>query len=212
MPTPRKGYFKKDGTKVSGVTTLTGVNLGWNKGPLCYYNWEQGSKGFKYMEKAQEAADAGTCGHYLVDCDIHGISPDLSKFTEDAISKGENAFLNYLEWKKGFNIKVLHTEIQLVSEEYSYGATPDCIAEANGKVCLLDWKTGNSIYSETKIQLAAYAYVVEEVGLAKIEGFHCVRFDKGTAAFAHYYWHSLPEAWEAFKLVLELEKLRKILK
>ena len=97
---PRITYKTKDGKMVSGTTTIIGQNLGWNKQPLMWWAWKEGMEGRHFRDTAEKAADAGTIAHYLIDCDIKGTDPDVSKHPGDLISKAETCFLNYLEWKK----------------------------------------------------------------------------------------------------------------
>jgi len=211
---PTIAYRNKAGERISGVTTIIGGNLGWNKQPLMYWAWKEGSEGRHFRDTSQKAADAGTIGHYLIDCDIKGIKPDLSQYSQELIDKAETCYLNFLEWKKMVNLKVETTEINLVSEEYQYGATPDCIGILVDKLALVDWKTGNGVYPDMLLQLAAYRVAWEENYCDKplVGGFHLLRIGKEDASFHHHHWAALPEAWEAFKHCLALHNLQKILK
>ena len=212
MPTIR--YKLKDETPISGVTTIISKNLGWNKQALMWWANQEGLAGRNHRDTAQKAADSGTIAHYMIDCDIKNKTPDLSQFTKGAIDKAETCYLNFLDWKKMVNLRVEATEINLVSERYKYGATPDCIGVVMDKRALLDWKTGSGTYPDMLIQLAAYKQAWEEVRpeLPLDGGFHLLRIDKETAAFHHHHWGTLPEAWEAFEALLKLNELEKKLK
>jgi hypothetical protein len=211
---PTINYTLKDGTKIPGVTTVIGQNLGWNKGALMGWAYNQGKAGLPMRDTAQKAAEAGTIGHYLIDCEIKGVNPETSTYPKELLDKAETAYLNFLEWSKMVAFKSIATEIHLVSEEYQYGATPDCIAEIQGKLCLLDWKTGNGVYEDHIIQLAAYRQAWEEnkPELPLDGGFHLLRIDKETAAFDHHFRHALPEAFKAFLHLLALHGLKKNIK
>ncbi len=207
---PTINYKTKDGKRVSGVTTIIGGNLGWNKQALMYWANAEGLDGRNHRDTAQRAADAGTIGHYLIDCHIKGHKPDLSQYPQELISKGETCFLNFLEWQKMVNLHVEATEINLVSEVYGYGATPDCIGSVTGKLCLIDWKTGNGVYPDMLIQLAAYKVAWEENNPDKpLDGFHLLRIGKEDASFHHHFWGELGDAWQAFEHLLALHKLKK---
>lgn len=61
-------------------------------------------------------------------------------------------------------LRVLEVEAFLLHETFGYGGTCDLIAEIDGEVWLLDWKTGSSVatpdgtvYRDHRLQLAAYA-------------------------------------------------------
>jgi hypothetical protein len=88
----------------------------------------------------------------------------------------------------------------LVSEVYQFGGTPDAIGRVNGELCLLDWKTSNSVYSDYLLQLAAYRVLWEEINPDRplMGGFHLLRFSKEHGDFAHHFYRDLSEAWEMF--------------
>lgn len=212
---PTIPYKNKAGKRVSGTTTIISKNLGWNKQPLMYWAWNEGVEGRNFRDTSQKAADAGTIGHYLIDCDIKNIKPDIAKFPKELLDLGETCYLNFLEWKKMVNLRVCATEVNLVSEVYQYGATPDCIGYVTDKLSLIDWKTGNGVYPDMLLQLAAYRVAWEENSITneKLDGgFHLLRIGKENASFHHHHWGALPQAWEAFKACLELNELEKVLK
>jgi hypothetical protein len=212
---PTIPYKNREGKRVSGVTTIISGNLGWNKQPLMWWANQMGLDGKNHREEASKAADAGTIGHYLIDCDIKGIEPDMSQYKDTGlIEKGETCLINFLEWKKMVNLRTIATEVNLVSEKYQYGGTPDDIGIVIDKLAVVDWKTGNGVYPDMLIQLAAYKQLWEENNSDKpLEGgFHLLRIGKEDASFHHHHWQALPEAWEAFKHLLELHRIHKVLK
>lgn len=202
MPTPKRGYFLKDGTKVPGVTTI--LSRFKSSGGLIHWAWNLGMQGLDYRDVRDSAASSGTLAHALVDADIHGLPCDTSAYPDEIRSKAEAAYGSYLEWKRQTNLKPVATEMQLVSEKYKYGGTPDAIL-AQDKLSLGDWKTGN-VYPEMLIQLAAYKNLWEENFPDKpiVGGFHLLRFSKEHGDFTHHYWSELDLAWRAFVLMREL--------
>ena len=67
-------------------------------------------------------------------------------------------------WLNQHNVTPLEVEAFLINETHGYGGTCDLIAEIDGEVWLLDWKTSKSVawpngkvYDEMRLQLAAYA-------------------------------------------------------
>jgi hypothetical protein len=212
---PTIPYKLKDGTSVSGVTTIISGNLGWNKQQLMYWANQEGLAGRKHRDTAKKAADAGTIGHYLIDCDIKGKTPDMTQYKDkEIISKAETCLLNFLEWKKMVNLRVHKTEINLVSEKHGYGLTPDCIGYVIDKLALVDWKTGGGIYEDMLIQLPAYKRGWEEnfPDMPLTGGYHLLRIGKEDASFHHHHWDNLDEGWEAFLHCLSLHNLHKLLK
>src|SRR5512135_404691 len=138
---PTIPYKFKDGTKGSGVTTIISQNLGWNKQALMWWANQEGLAGRNHRDSSQQAAEAGTVGHYLIDCHIKQQKPNLEEFgaNEETISKAETCLLNFMEWEKMVNLRVHKTAINLVSEVHRFGATPDCIGTVVDKLALIDW-------------------------------------------------------------------------
>jgi len=49
------------------------------------------------------------------------------------------------------------------SEKHRYAGTLDLLAEVNGVLTVVDWKTGKAVYSEAHLQNAAYRQAVREM-------------------------------------------------
>ena len=164
-------------------------------------------------EKRDEAADAGTLAHELVQADIQGYTYEAVASPE-VMAKADQAFRNYQSWAKMVRLEILETELHLVHEELAFGGTPDAVGRVNDMVCLLDWKTGKAVYVDSKLQVAAYVKLLEAHGIECAGGAHVVRFDKESAEFAHYHFsnEALEPAWMAFRLCRELFDLMNALK
>jgi predicted RecB family nuclease len=221
MPHPKGGYKTKSGEKVPGVTTIIGRFK--DSGGLLYWACEQGKaieRGeiSNLYDKRDEAADAGTLAHSLVEAYLHDETMDdiLSKLPDNEIGKQAlQGYHNFIEWKRNNKIEVYEQEIELVSETYKFGGCPDAIGmDAQGRMSILDWKTSNSIYQDYLIQIAAYRQLWEEnrPNYPIEGGFHLLRFSKEHADFAHHYYSELNDAWEQFKLFRQAYDLDKILK
>ena len=74
----------------------------------------------------------------------------------------KNCFLAFLDWYESNNVEVLETEKSLITDKYCYAGTCDMIAIVNGKKYLIDLKTSKAIYSDYKLQLAAYRIIYGE--------------------------------------------------
>lgn len=215
MPTPAKGYFLADGSKVPGTTTI--ISRFKESGGLMQWAFQQGKAGKRHLyEEAEKAADIGTHAHALVEAHINGqpapATPGNLK-PEDA-QKAQTAFSAYLTWAENFKVKIIAQETLLVSEKYRYGGTPDAIGIVGNSLALLDWKTSNSVYSDYLVQLAAYRNLWEENHPEQpiTGGFHLLRFSKENGDFAHHYFPALDEAWRQFVLFREAYEIDKSLK
>lgn len=217
MPHPKGGYHLKDGSRVPGVTTIIGRFK--DSGGLLYWAFEQGQAAQRgeiknLYDKRDEAADAGTLAHAMVEAYIDGLP--LPPLPDNDIGKqAKQGFENYLHWAEDNRIKVIKQEIELISEVYLFGGCPDALGiDSREQLCILDWKTSNAVYQDYLIQIAAYRQLWEENNPDKpiTGGYHLLRFSKEHADFAHHYWSELQEAWEQFKLFRNAYEIDKHLK
>lgn len=218
MARPIKGYAV-NGEKVPGVTTIIGRFK--ESGGLLFWAFEQGKAAQrgeieKLYDKRDEAAEAGTLAHAMVEAHIHKSPlPNLSAHSDDIAKQATQGFKNYLRWQEDNRIEIIHQEVELVSEKYLYGGCLDGIGkDSRGQLCILDWKTSSAIYTDFILQIAAYKALWEENNpFEPINGgFHLLRFSKENADFAHHYWSELDIAWEQFQLLLKAYTLDKQLK
>ena len=190
MPTPKKGYYLKDGvTRVPSVTTILGRFK--EAGGLMHWAWDCGMKGLDYRKVRDAAADAGTMAHAAVDDWIHK-RPVTFTGDPEICGKAKTAFEAFLEWANQTQLVVTHTEMPLVSEKYRFGGTFDAIL-VKGKRSMGDWKSSNAIYAEYLAQVAAYAILWEEnfPEEAIDGGYHLLRFDKTFGDFHQHWWGEL---------------------
>lgn len=217
IPHPRLGYKLADGTKVPGTTTIIGRFK--DSGGLLYWAFEQGKAAergeiSKLYDRRDQAADAGTLAHAMVEAYINK-DPEPSIPDTDIGKQARQGFENYLRWQSNNRIQIIKQEEELVSETYRYGGCPDAMGlDSEGRLCLLDWKTSNGVYQDYIIQIAAYRNLWEENYPDKpiTGGFHLLRFSKEHADFTHHYWNDVDEGWEQFKLFRKAYDLDKILK
>ena len=217
MAHPTGGYKNAAGERILGVTTVIGRFK--DSGGLLYWAFEQGKAAQrgeieKLYDKRDEAAESGTLAHSLVEAHIKGQSFERPSVTDDVWEQASNAFRAYLKWESMTKLKIIEQEMSLVSEQYQFGGTPDAIGEIDGELCLVDWKTSNSVYQDYLIQLAAYKQLWEENNPDRLltGGFHLCRFAKSHGDFAHHYYPNLDEAWEQFLLFLRAYQIDKALK
>jgi len=217
MPHPKSGYKLNNGQKAPGVTTIIGRFK--DSGALLWWAFAQGKLAEQgtinsLYDRRDEAAEAGTLAHALVEAHINEEPlPDLPD--DETGQRAWQGYENYLRWAEDNRIKIVKQEMELVSEKYQFGGCPDAIGiDSRGLTCLLDWKTSNGIYQDYLIQLAAYKHLwdVNNPDNPIAGGFHLIRFSKENADFAHHYWSELDDAWDQFKLFRQAYELDKKLK
>lgn len=219
MPTPKGGYFLKDGTRVPGTTTIIGRFK--ESGALIQWAYKQGREHEGLVRQGKDAprhlydvvnkaADIGTQAHELVELHISEREIDWPQYDQ----KAKDAFQAYLAWESQTKLQIVQQEIQLVSETYRFGGTPDAIGIIGNELCLVDWKTSNAVYQDHLVQLAAYRHLWNENNPDRplVGGSHLCRFAKEHGDFAHHYYPNLDEAWELFTLYRRAYEIDKQLK
>lgn len=196
-------YKTKDGIRVPGVTTVLGVLA---KPALIHWAWDLGVQGIDYRKYRDATATVGTLAHALIAHELGAEKPDLTAYSAEIIDKAENAILSFYEWQKDNKIEPLLIEQPLVSEQYRFGGTIDCLAMLNGKLTLLDLKTGKAIYDEMYYQLAAYRQLLLENG-HEIKEAMILRVGRDeTEGFDPKKVTDFASDWEVFKSCLNIYK------
>jgi hypothetical protein len=96
------------------------------------------------------AADKGTAIHEQAENFALGKAVDLTPEIEGYVQAFDNFCYD-------FQPEFLYTEALVISRTYEYAGTLDAIVKIDGKVYVLDIKTGNYIWPEVALQLAAYS-------------------------------------------------------
>lgn len=221
MGRPLKGYRLKDGTRVTGVTTI--LNRFKESGALLHWAFAQGRLAEQGLiqslyDKRDEAANIGTAAHEMTEAFLRGNDPEetLTALIQDEAmqAKARQAYEMFLRWWDQTNLKIYKMEIPLVSEKYRFGGTPDWVVETPEGLAIGDIKTSKAIYSDYLIQVAAYKGLWEENFPDEpiTQGFHICRFSKEFPDFAHAYFGELDTAWEQFKLFRQAYDNDKLIK
>ena len=224
MAHPKKGYFLPDGSRIPGTTTI--ISRFKDSGALMYWACEQGKaieRGeiSNLYDKRDAAGDSGTAVHFLVRRHTFGLPPlELDKLetlvmdgdgilelNDDNRQQVQSGLDAYIAWERMTKLKIVHQEIQLVSEEHQFGGCPDAVGrDPTGRIVLLDWKTSKGIYPAHKFQLAAYEQLWNENRPdMKVQRRGIVRIGKDSADDFEVAWMFSADAeWRVFKKRLEL--------
>jgi hypothetical protein len=223
MPTKR---YLVSGKRVPGATTVISTSLGWGKEGLLFWANRLGQEGKDHREERDAAADAGTIAHAMAEADVKGtpmpVRPGSPTEAEaETWTKAEAAYSAYRDWKESSKFRLILSEVSFVSNDLRFGGTLDAVAELNGRVCLVDFKTSNSMHPEHLIQMAAYRHLWERGVLFEhpdifvkrdpFESIEILRFSKQGGDFhhAHYRHERLDKPWTAFQLLRQLYDLKK---
>lgn len=175
---PVKHRYKINGKYAHGVTTALGIIdkpqlIYWAAGEAAKYVKEHIRPGLAldeiqiqqlvdgarkaHTKRRDDAADMGTYIHNWIEAFVKGekpempVNPRLRKVIED--------FVRFWEEVKP---EVLSAERMLCSPTHMLAGTPDLVCRVDGKLTIMDWKTGSGIYPNYFLQLAAYAMMLEE--------------------------------------------------
>ena len=202
-------YKASDGVRVPGTTTIVGL---LNKPQLVAWANRLGLEGIDATQYRDEAADVGTLTHAMIQSDLTGTKVNFDEFSKLHIDLAENAFISYLEWKKRHSIEVVFCEKPLVSDKLRYGGTIDCLANIDGVLTLLDFKTSSAVYNEYFVQLAAYRNLLEEQGY-QVEQSRILRIGRDeTEGFEERTITDTKKYLKIFKNLLEIYYLKKEVK
>jgi len=138
--------------------------------------------------KRDKALDAGKIGHALIQKSIEEnkrYNPEkLIHSDKTCQAELRNVYTAFLEWEKKHKISYYATELCLGSEKSYTGGTADAIAEVDGWLELLDWKTSKFLSEDVFLQTANYKSMLIEGGVNSKIGRRVVKFSKDESGFA----------------------------
>lgn len=88
------------------------------------------------------------------------------------------AYMAFDDWAREHKVKPLRVEQTVWSRTHRYAGTLDLLAEIDGRVALVDFKTSKAIYAEAHLQNAAYQVALSEMGHERAEVGYIVRVPK----------------------------------
>lgn len=115
----------------------------------------------------EKAANVGTQVHKRIEWTLKGelgierepVEPPLNS------PQAQRSWDRWLEWRVQVQLKVVAIEKAVFSGLFGYGGTLDLLAEVDGILSVLDFKTGKAVYSEAYLQNVAYRMALMEEGI-----------------------------------------------
>ena len=156
---PQTGELLPSITNVLSVINKPAL-VGWAAREVAQKAWElrrslaemgeadalQVLKGAPYR-KSGRAAERGTTIHAYLEARVRGLEPEVVDGEAKKFQAGAEAWL--AEWDP----EPLATELTVFAE--GYAGTGDLWCRRDGRVCIVDFKTGKGIYGEASLQIAA---------------------------------------------------------
>ena len=208
-------YYASDGQMLPGSTTVIGV-LGLGKDRLIRWANHKGLEGIDTDKYKDEAADSGTCLHYLVECYLINIEPRLDDFTPAQVDRARIGLDAFKRWREAEapDLKPIATELRLVSDTKRYGGTLDLYCTIRDRYTLVDYKTSTGVYLEHKVQVTSYVKLAQENGrrvqdaiiiqLPQVEGGDAIPHALNKRHAKLY--------WQLFELCLAIHSLNKVIR
>ena len=188
---PESHIYYINGVRNTGVTTYIGIKdksrplILWAIGLFRDYLYEKLPAGIDeshieegsrlHAVRKQQAATIGDEAHKWISAYIKGEKPEMPD--DESVVIAINAFL---DWGKKHKVKFISSERIVYSKKYDYSGSLDFEAEVDGKLCLIDIKTGNELRNDVRMQTAAYLMADKEESGKKHIGRWAVRLAKET--------------------------------
>ena len=168
-----------------------------------------------YKSIGREAAQIGTIVHNWIES---AIEYKMSGGTAPKVPKGDevrNCIKAYKAWSRERKPVWLAAEQKVYYHDPGgvncYAGTVDALAEIDGKLCIIDFKTSKKIYKPYHLQVAAYAQAISTQDQIDMPMAMILRFDKETGIFQeklfdpkqhiHMFFHCLDlKAWNTARI------------
>jgi len=158
ITTSDERWYVRDDQFVPSVTWICGY---YPKGTQ-FYKW-LAEKGWDESQAIKQAAgDKGSKVHYAIEDLVKGetvkmdakyINPTTGE--QEELTKEEyECLMAFSDWFKETKPKVVESEIVVFGD--GFAGTIDLVCEIDGTLWIIDYKTGQNIWSEYELQLSAY--------------------------------------------------------
>lgn len=202
-------YKTSSGELVPGVTTILALRA---KPALVEWAFRIGKDNNNLnslREYVDDLADIGTCAHYILDCLLREVVPDLGDFSPNVVAAAQVPVGKFMEWTRGKKVEVIHADLEMVSDRHRFGGKLDVFASIDGRRTVVDFKTGKNIYLEAVIQVAAYAELLKERG-ESVDEIRILQIGRtGAEGFSERVLTDWSNHWAAFLALRDLYAIEK---
>lgn len=172
----KETYFNSKGVAVPRVTEILSTMM--HSDNLMYWSNSLGLKGIHYKSYMDKVANIGTVSH-----------DHISRFLKEKLEvENDIPFQGFLLWYN--NLIATGNTVEVVGSEQKiacdwFGGTYDALIKINGKLYLVDFKTSNHVTEKYFLQLAAYTYILENIGY-HIDGHIILQLNKDEPGYNEY--------------------------
>ena len=214
-------------TKSTGLLNNTEVLMAWACKMMSEYLLEIINRGGDishldiakakgaHRAKKEKAGAIGTAVHYWIEQYIKNkLSRSKKKLAMPTDDKVLNGVIAFLDWENENMVKYVSSERIVYSKENDFVGTLDCEAFVNGKLALVDFKTGNHIGETTSFQVSGYLGADEEERKIKYQDriiLH-INKDEGTLKAIHLGMENHKRDYQAFVALNTVTKILTMMK
>ena len=155
-------YVNEEGSIYPSITTILSI-----RGKEAIYEWRKRVGDVEANRITKRATTRGTQFHSLMEQYFLNQITDVDQFKVDAIAKNPGVWFLFLEAIQELEKKIgkiYCIEDYLYSDEYGVAGAVDMIAEWDGKISVVDFKTSNSAKKEEWIE----NYFIQGTAYAKM--------------------------------------------
>lgn len=116
------------------------------------------------QKELAKASEIGSQVHALIEWGLKGELCYDAGPSPRICDQAQWAYMAWEDWRKTHKVKPITVEQVVWSHKYGYAGTLDLLAEVDGFLTVVDWKTGKAVYSEAHLQNAAYRQAIREMG------------------------------------------------
>lgn len=161
-------------------------------------------QGYEESKKIRDEAGVhGTRVHQGIETLLSGAT--LSR--ESYSTEEWNALSAFVAWHCEYHPEILATEIAVYSKLYAFAGRADVVCKISGKIMVGDWKTSKTIHPNFPLQVASYAYALEEQTDLKVEETFVLQL--GAKNKNNYRFVIYPEWRDHFKTFLDVFRVWK---
>jgi genome maintenance exonuclease 1 len=151
---------------------------------------------------SEEAATIGSQVHNFIEKTIKNEAVDLP-----LLPKAQKSCEAFLQWYEDHpNVRILECEEKVYHPELKYAGTVDAVAEIDGDLYIIDFKTSSKVYPEHHIQCAAYAKAIELMMGKEVHHTMILRFDKRSGKYHTSVSSEINENFIAFRSAMVLHR------
>jgi hypothetical protein len=117
-----------------------------------------------HRKELEKAGEIGSQVHGLIEWNLRQTLGQKVGPEPKVVDDAQWAFMAFQDWANSVNLKPIFIEQTVFSKTHGYAGTMDLLAEVNGVVTLVDFKSGKAIYAEAYLQNVAYQVALGEMG------------------------------------------------